>query len=65
MGVATEVRDVLSIGLSVLFPILISIFGVFVGLILIAYVLGCLTGAWLMRTHGRATRELRRHKPFI
>jgi hypothetical protein len=46
--------DMLSIGLSVLFPTLISIFGVLVGLILIAYILGALTGACLMHNHDSA-----------
>jgi hypothetical protein len=47
-------KDMLSIGLSVLFPTLISIFGALVGLILIAYILGALTGACLMHNHDSA-----------
>ncbi len=49
-----SIKDVLTIGLSVLFPTLISIFGALVGLILVAYILGALTGAWLMHNHDSA-----------
>jgi hypothetical protein len=47
-------RDLLSIGLSILFPTLITIFGALVGLILIAFILGALTGAWVMRKRDSA-----------
>jgi hypothetical protein len=45
-----ESKDALSIGLSVLFPTLIGIFGPLVGLILIAYIHGTITGGWLSAT---------------
>lgn len=47
-------KDLLSIGLSVLFPTLITIFGALVGLILISFILGALTGAWVMRNRDSA-----------
>ena len=37
-------KDALSIGLGVLFPILIEIFGPLVGLIRVAYIIGAITG---------------------
>jgi hypothetical protein len=51
-----SLKDVLTIGLGVLFPTLISIFGALVGLILIAYILGTLTGAWVMHNHDSAAQ---------
>ena len=39
-----SMKDALSIGLGVLFPILIEIFGPLVGLIRVAYIIGAITG---------------------
>ena len=44
-------KDLLSIGLSVLFPTLITVFGALAGLIPISFILGAPTGAWVMRNH--------------
>ena len=41
-------KDALSIGLGVLLPTLIGIFGPLAGLILVAYILGGITGGWLV-----------------
>jgi hypothetical protein len=49
-----EMKDLLSITLSVLFPTLIGIFGPLVGLILVAYILGAITGGWLIHKHHSA-----------
>lgn len=45
---------VLSLGLSILFPTLIGIFGPLVGLILVAFILGAITGGWLTHKHHSA-----------
>ena len=49
-----EAKDMLSVGLSVLFTVLIGIFGPLVGLILVAYILGAITGGWLVYNHDSA-----------
>jgi branched-subunit amino acid ABC-type transport system permease component len=49
-------KDMLSIGLSVLFSVLIGSFGPLVGLILVAYILGAITGGWLIPKHESAAR---------
>ena len=51
-----SIKDMLSIGLSVLFPTLIGIFGPLVGLILVAFILGAITGGWLIRKYDSAAR---------
>jgi hypothetical protein len=42
--------------LGVLFSTLIGIFGPLVGLILVAFIAGGITGAWLMHKHNSAAQ---------
>lgn len=51
-----EIKGALNIALSVLFPTLIGIFGPLVGLILVAYILGAITGGWLVHKHDSAAQ---------
>jgi hypothetical protein len=52
---SSTINNMLAIALSILFSTLIAVFGAITGLIVAAFIVGTITGAWLMRQYGHGS----------